>query len=359
MKRLINSTSNPFSKSHLLAMLAVLAAVFIFTGCSEEPLMGPQDVDQSQAQSESDGSSAILTTNGDKNPIVPIDPVPVPPNRRFVKDTDLTGSATPQLDANNNIIGWDIAIAGIHYETPVDYTGNIVGGQFTPALPGLPWLHDDAEMLPSFETAFVFFSNDPYVLTHQGTTGGIIDAPLSNTSWGKLLARGPRNLDPNDFVPADFDRSVFDHDMTFVETKSSTQHVTVHDPATGLPLTDADAAKLLVSRGLPATRVDAFLRGQATSTDLASLADKDGIQVTVGAEVSIEISIPPFVSVTVTGSVSLTGDLDDYEELAAKARELAQKQADKLAEEVKEQLKKLKELLKWIIEQLEPSWWPF
>ncbi len=355
MKRFFKTTINPFTKSHLVAMLAILAAVFVFTGCSEEPLMGPAD----QSQTGTD----IQTVQDDKNLVNPIQPVPVPPRRNLAKDSDLNGTVLPQLDDDGGIIGWDVAITGLHYETPVNYAGNIVGGQFTPALPGLGWLHDDAEMLPAFEFAFVNFSNDPYALTHQGEGGGAIDAPIGG-SWGKALAMGPGNIDYSDLLPCRFDLADLDRDETFSDITSSTLRVTVHDPATGEALTGKEAGALLVSKGLPMDRVEAFLAGEATDEDFATMADKDGVQVTVGAEVSITVKVPPFVEVTVTGSVSLTGDMDDYADLAREARRLARELAEDLAEEVKESLKKLKELVKWIVDQIDDMlddawWWPF
>jgi hypothetical protein len=359
MNRLIKTTTKSFTRTRLLAMLTVFAAIFIFTGCSDDQIMAPQTIDQQQAQGESIGSSNILMDDGDKIQIVPVHP-----HRDYTKDSDLNGSATPQLDAAGNVIGWDVAIAGVHYESRVNYSGNIVGGQFTPAMPGLGWLHDDAELMPAYEPAFVAFSNHPYALTHQGVAGGVIDAPLGNTTWGKLLTQGPKNLDFSKFASTDFDRSAFDNDESSRETTSRTLHVMIHDPATGKVLTDKEATHLLVSRGLPVDRVGAFLMGEATADDIAFMADKDGIQVTVSASVEITVKVPPFVEVKVTGSVSLTGDMDDYAEMATKAREMARELANDLADEVKEALVKLKQLVKWIIEEIDEMiegawWWPF
>ena len=358
MTHLDRTTRMPFMKSHLLAMLAFAATVFIFTGCSEEPLTAPPAIDQQQASAAITGPVSAEVGDADKLTVIP-----VTTRNRYLKDTNLSGAVTPQLDLNGDIVGWDVAISGSHFQSPVNYNGAIVGGLFAPALPGLGWLADGAELLPAYEDAFVSFSNDPYALTHLGEGGGTIDAPLSNSSWGKLLALGPDKLNPSDFMPGDFDRSVFDRDESALVTKFSYLHVIVHDPATGKPLSDKEAAVLLENRGLAVDRVDAFLRGEATAKEIASMADKDGVQVTVGAEVSIEVSVPPFVSITVTGSVSLTGDLEDYEELAAKAEELASDLAEKLAARAEEGLKDLKKILKRIISEIEGwidsiDWWP-
>lgn len=253
---------------------------------------------------------------------------------QYLKDTSLTGVLSPTNEGGR--LTWNVNISGRHYDEVVNYSGVVDRGEFSPELPELSWLDDDAELMPSFKDGFIPMTTNPDAVDYLDDAVAVIEAPLSGTSWNQwLIHRGQRPARPatpiggvpigstpiGDFTPAgpanpagpgqptspshgpDFD--------TVITTTNFTPHIKVRNPETGEAFNRKDALNWLSNdQNWTITEAQQLLSGTMSPEDVIRAADDAAIRGTLVYLGFTDSEIKDaFNGLTATAEMSLLRDI--------------------------------------------------